>query len=41
LPKVEAAMEFARSKKGRNAVISSLEKAPLAMIGESGTRIAL
>ena len=34
-------MEFARSKKGRNAVIASLEKAPLAMIGESGTRIAL
>lgn len=41
LPKVEAAMDFAGSRKGRNAVIASLEKAPLAMIGESGTRIAL
>lgn len=41
LPKVEAAMKFARSRKGRTAVIASLEKAPLAMIGESGTRIHL
>ena len=41
LPKVEAAMEFARGKKGRKSVIASLEKAPLAMIGESGTRIVL
>lgn len=39
LPKVQAAMAFAQSKKGRNAVIASLEKAPLAMAGESGTRI--
>lgn len=41
LPKVVAAMEFARGKKGRKSVIASLEKAPLAMIGESGTRIVL
>ena len=39
LPKVQAAMAFAESKKGRNAVIASLEKAPLAMVGKSGTRI--
>ena len=39
LPKVEAAMQFAATKAGRNAVIASLEKAPLAMIGESGTVI--
>lgn len=41
LPKVEAAMHFASSRAGRNAVIASLEKAPLAMIGESGTKIHL
>lgn len=39
LPKVEAAIKFAESKPGRKAVIASLEKAPLAMIGESGTQI--
>jgi len=39
LPKVEAAISFAKSKKGRKAVIASLEKAPLAVKGESGTRI--
>lgn len=39
LPKVEAAMKFAGSKMGRRAVIASLEKAPLAMVGESGTLI--
>lgn len=39
LPKVEAAIEFAGGRKGRTAVIASLEKAPLAMAGESGTRI--
>ena len=37
LPKVRAAVKFARSKPGRRAVICSLEKAPLAMSGESGT----
>ena len=41
LPKVEAAISFAESKKGRRAVIASLEKAPLAMKGESGTIITL
>lgn len=41
LPKVEAAMHFASGRSGRNAVIASLEKAPLAMIGERGTKIHL
>lgn len=39
LPKVEAAMRFAKSGPGRRAVIASLEKAPLAMTGRSGTVI--
>jgi carbamate kinase len=39
LPKVEAAISFAKSKKGRRAVIASLEKASLALKGESGTVI--
>ena len=39
LPKVQAAVEFARAKKGNKAIIASLEKAPLAMRGESGTVI--
>jgi carbamate kinase len=39
LPKVQAAMAFAASGPGRRAVICSLEKAPLAMRGESGTTI--
>lgn len=37
LPKIQAAMGFASSGPGRRAVISSLAKAPLAMVGESGT----
>ncbi|MPN61043.1 Carbamate kinase 2 [bioreactor metagenome] len=37
LPKVQAAMNFVSSKNGRKAIIASLEKAPLAMSGESGT----
>ena len=37
LPKVRAAVKFARSKPGRRAVICSLEKAALALSGESGT----
>ena len=41
LPKVEAAIQFATSKPGRRAVIASLEKAPLAMKGESGTVISM
>ena len=39
LPKVKAAIQFASSKKGRQALIASLEKAPLAMQGASGTVI--
>lgn len=39
LPKVEAAMKFANSGEGRNAVICSLEKATEAVRGESGTLI--
>ena len=39
LPKVVACMKFASSKPGRKAVICSLEKAILAMTGESGTII--
>lgn len=41
LPKVEAALKFAESKKGRKAIIASLEKAKLALRGESGTIITL
>ncbi len=39
LPKVQAAMEFVQAKPGRRAVIASLEKAALAIKGESGTII--
>lgn len=39
LPKVKAAVNFAKSKKGRCAVIASLQKAPLAINGQSGTKI--
>ena len=39
LPKVRAAVMFASSKDTRKAVICSLEKAPLALKGESGTVI--
>jgi carbamate kinase len=39
LPKIQAAMEFVTSGPGRTAVICSLEKAPLAMSGQSGTVI--
>ena len=39
LPKVRAAVKFAKSKPGRRAVICSLEKAALAASGESGTVI--
>jgi len=39
LPKVQAAMNFVSSKSGRKAIIASLENAPLAMSGESGTII--
>ncbi len=39
LPKVQAAVRFVRSGENRKAVIASLEKAPLAIRGESGTMI--
>lgn len=41
LPKVMAALKFAESKKGRKAIIASLDKAELALKGESGTIITL
>lgn len=41
LPKVQAAVSFVSSGANRHAVICSLEKAPLAMKGESGTEITL
>jgi carbamate kinase len=41
LPKIEAALNFAESRKGRKAIIASLEKAKLALRGESGTIITL
>ncbi|WP_243342528.1 carbamate kinase [Anaerococcus sp. AGMB09787] len=39
LPKVEAAMKFVKSKAGRKALITSLEKADDALAGETGTWI--
>lgn len=39
LPKVEAAMEFAESKEGREALITSLEKASEGLEGKTGTKI--
>ena len=39
LPKVEACMSFVGSADGKEALITSLEKAGLAMTGETGTRI--
>lgn len=39
LPKIEAAKEFALSKKGRRALITSLEKASQGIRGETGTII--
>ena len=39
LPKVEACMQFVESAPGREALITSLEKAGLAMTGETGTKI--
>ena len=40
LPKVQAAMAFAGSKKGRKALITSLEKAKEGIEGKTGTIIA-
>lgn len=39
LPKVEACVQFVESAEGREALITSLEKAGLAMSGETGTKI--
>ncbi len=39
LPKVEAAMKFAESKKGRKALITSLEKAKEGIAGKTGTLV--
>ena len=41
LPKVQAAMSFAGSKKGRKALITSLEKAADGILGKTGTKIIL
>lgn len=41
LPKVEAALKFAESQKGRKAIIASLDKVKQALKGESGTIISL
>ena len=41
LPKVEAAIEFAESKPGREALITLLEKAKDGIAGKTGTRIIL
>jgi len=39
LPKVEAAVEFAESRPGRVAIITSLEKGMSALLGRGGTRV--
>lgn len=39
LPKVEASIDFAKSKEGRVAIISSLEKAKEAILNKTGTKI--
>ena len=39
LPKVQAAVKFADSKEGRNALITLLEKAKEGILGKTGTRI--
>lgn len=41
LPKVQAAVMFAKSKKGRECLITSLDKAKEAMAGETGTVVSL
>ena len=41
LPKVQACVQFAQSKKGRIALITSLDKALQALNGETGTRIVM
>ena len=39
LPKVQAAVKFADSKDGRNALITLIEKAKEGILGKTGTRI--
>ena len=39
LPKVQAAVKFAKSKQGRTALITLLEKAKDGILGKTGTRI--
>ncbi|MEG1548633.1 MAG: carbamate kinase [Clostridia bacterium] len=39
LPKIEAALKFVESKSGRKAIITSLDKAMLALDGKAGTTI--
>jgi len=39
LPKIEAAISYARAKQGRSAIITSLEKATEALAGKAGTKI--
>ena len=41
LPKVEAAIDFAESKAGRQAIIASLEQASEAVTGNSGTKVQM
>lgn len=40
LPKVQAAVKFAESKEGRNALITLLEKAKEGILGKTGTHIS-
>ena len=40
-PKIDAAIAFAASKKGRISLITLLEKAKEGIVGETGTRITL
>ena len=39
LPKIEAAVKFVESKRGRKAIITTLDKAALALDGKAGTTI--
>src|SRR5699024_4416440 len=39
LPKVQAAVKFVQSKKGRKSIITSLDKAKEAILGKTGTVI--
>ncbi|MPM58771.1 hypothetical protein SDC9_105604 [bioreactor metagenome] len=41
LPKIQAAVLFAKSKPGRRAIITSLDKAVDALHGAAGTTITL